>query len=78
MKLDEQQLTNLLLALAQTEDVELNCDECLAKTAEYAECELTGKTPLEALEKVRQHLAICQDCREEYLALLSALDSLAS
>jgi uncharacterized protein with PIN domain len=78
MKLDEQQLTGLLLLLAQTEEVELTCDECFARTAEYAEHELTGKTPHEALEKVRQHLAICPDCREEYLGLLNAIRSLVS
>ena len=78
MKLDEQQLTGLLLLLAQTEGTELNCDECLAMTAAYAEHELTGKTPQEAHEKVRQHLAICPDCKEEYLALLHAIDGLTS
>jgi uncharacterized protein with PIN domain len=66
-----------LPALAQTEEIELNCDECLVKIAEYAEHELTGKTPHEALEKISQHLAICHDCREEYLALLNAINSLA-
>ena len=78
MKLDEQQLTGLLLLLAQTEEIELNCDECLAKTAQYAEYELTGKTPQEAFEKVRHHLAICPDCREEYIALLNAISSMVS
>ena len=77
MKLDEQQMTGLLRVLMRTEEIELDCDECLAKVAEYAECELADKTPHEALEKVSQHLEVCSDCREEYRTLLNAIRSLA-
>lgn len=75
MKLDEQRLTDLLRLLGQTEENELN--GCLAVVAKYAECELAGKTPHEALHQVRQHLAICADCREEYAALLDAIRGMA-
>lgn len=77
MKLDEQRLTDLLRLLEQTEENELNCDGCLAAVAKYAECELAGKTPDEALHQVSQHLAICADCREEYAALLNAIRGMA-
>ena len=73
MKLDADELAVLLNALALTRDDELNCDECLAVVARFVESELSGKTPAEAFERVRQHLAICADCREEYEALLAAI-----
>jgi len=73
MKLTDQQLGKLLRTLASTQDTELNCDECLASVATYAEIQLSGKTPNEAIDKVQQHLDVCTDCQEEYHALLMAI-----
>ena len=76
MKLEEQQLLNLLHTLERTQDEEWDCDQCLSAVAAYAENELAGKTPTEALAHVEQHLSICPDCREEYRALLRALQGI--
>jgi uncharacterized protein with PIN domain len=73
MKLDDRQLENLLRTLAVTHNLEIDCGECLATVSAYAENELAGKTPGEALARVQQHLSVCADCREEYHALLKAL-----
>jgi len=73
MKLNANELAALLEAIAVTQEEELDCDGCLALVGRFAEAELSGKTPTEAVQVVRQHLAICGDCREEYETLLVAL-----
>lgn len=73
MTLDDKQLGDLVRTLVRTEDVELNCEDCLATVAAYAESELSGKTPTEALQRVEQHLTVCADCQEEYRALLEVI-----
>jgi hypothetical protein len=73
MRLDEYQLSNLMRAVALTQDTELNCDGCLERLSAYAEAELLGKAAIDAFEQVRQHLALCTDCQEEYAALLQAI-----
>lgn len=78
MKLDHHQLGNLLRTLAMTADVEIDCDDCLATVAAYAESELAGKTPGEAFTQLQQHLGVCEDCREEYQALLEAMRGIDS
>ncbi|WP_047495474.1 hypothetical protein [Terriglobus sp. TAA 43] len=77
MKLDERQLSDLLRTLTLTENAELNCEECLAAVAAYAESELAGKTPTEAFHQVQQHLKVCADCNEEYRALLEAIQGIS-
>lgn len=73
MTLDADELGRLLSAVALTRDTELDCDACLSEVGRFAEAELAGKRPDDALERVHQHLAICADCREEYEALLLAM-----
>jgi hypothetical protein len=73
VKLSEQELSLLLNALALTREDELNCDECLAMLAQFAEREVSGEADLEILQRVRHHLLICTDCREEHDALLKGL-----
>jgi uncharacterized protein with PIN domain len=75
MKLNQEELSALLGLLTLTRDSELNCEECLTLVSRFAESELTGKTPDQAMDRVRQHLSVCADCREEYQALLLPLRS---
>ncbi len=73
MPLNDEQIDGLMKLIGLTRERELTCDECLALVAEFAECELAGKTPREALDAVQHHLDLCFECREEYKALLAAL-----
>lgn len=73
MDLKETELEALLAVCLQTQEVELDCDECLAQAGRYAEAELAGKSAEEAFAMVRQHLAVCADCRQEYEALVAVL-----
>jgi len=76
MELNYRQIKDLMFLLSITREHELNCNECLDKVAEFAECSLAGKPMPDALEAVRHHLTLCAECREEYEALLKALNSL--
>ncbi|MBI4964500.1 MAG: hypothetical protein HY913_14575 [Desulfomonile tiedjei] len=73
MSLTFDQIKRLVQGLSMTRDHELNCNECLDKMAEFAECELTSKPIPDSLEAVQHHLNICGECDEEYEALLTAL-----
>lgn len=75
MSLSKSEIAQLLKLIGQTEDHELNCEECLALVAEFAESQLSGKSVSAGLQAVDQHLAVCTECREEYEALRKTLDS---
>lgn len=78
MALDKQQLKSLLSSVAKTRDAEIDCDECLAGMAEFAELELLGSEVPEALRSIRNHIEICPECTEEYEVLLSVLAEASS
>ena len=52
---------------------EMSCAECYAKVDRLAELVLDGKDTVSLMPGVHDHLAHCQECREEFQALLSAL-----
>jgi len=76
MKLSLDILKKLLRAIQMTRPDEISCDECFAKMQTFAEMELAGKSPSQAMPLVEDHLKKCNDCREEYQALLIALKEL--
>lgn len=73
MPLSKQEIDGLMHLISLTKDDEINCEECLAQVAEFAERELAGKPIPEALSAVQHHLAVCAECHEEYEALQQAL-----
>jgi len=73
MPLSNKELEELLRVVGLTNDKEINCEQCLALVAQFAEHELAGKSVTEGLKVVEQHLSICSECREEYEALQRAL-----
>lgn len=73
MALSKKELDNLLHLIGLTRDREINCEQCQALVAEFAERQLEGKTIPEGLEAVEHHLDVCAECREEYGLLQEAL-----
>ncbi len=69
----KEEIENLLRLVSLTNDAELNCEECLALVAEFAEQHLAGKSVSSGLEAVERHLDICDECREEFEALKKTL-----
>jgi hypothetical protein len=69
MPLSKDQIDALLRLVGVTEEVELNCDQCLSLVAEFAEQQLRGQSIRTGLQAVQQHLSVCSECREEFEAL---------
>ncbi len=77
MPLSKEEIDSLLRLVGHTEDAEINCEQCLALVAEFAEQQLTGKSIHEGLKAVEQHLSVCAECRDEYEALRRTLDDIS-
>lgn len=73
ISLSKNEIAELMRLVVETRDVEINCEQCLALVAEYAERQLVGKSNDAALKSVEHHLTICAECREEYNALRATL-----
>jgi hypothetical protein len=70
-------LRNLLQLVATTQEREINCDEVFALLDQFVEVVRSGENDRPFMPPVRQHLAMCPDCREEYEALVKALQPVA-
>ena len=76
MALSGKEIESLLRLVALTREDEIDCEQCLQVVAEFAEHELAGKSISDGLKAVEHHLAICDECRDEYLALRKTMDDL--
>ena len=74
-KSEPDRMTTLLQKLAVTEEQEISCDAVHAVLAEFAERKQQGETVGHLMPHVEQHLELCPDCREEYEALLLAIEA---
>ncbi len=76
MKLNTDILKNMLRAVIGTKDEEIGCDDCFEKLDNFIEMKLAGKSPEQAMPLVQDHLQRCKECRQEYEALIEALQNL--
>jgi len=77
MELEPATLKRMVRDVLSTRPDEIGCDECFEQLDQFVEMKLAGKNPAEAMPLVQDHLERCQDCREEFEALLTALQALA-
>jgi hypothetical protein len=80
---EQSPLRDLWRRLAETQEHELSCSECFELVSPYVDLEIAGEPAGERLPRLKQHLAQCGVCREEYetlrdLARLDADDRLPS
>jgi hypothetical protein len=73
--LDAKQIGELVKGVLTTRPDEIGCDDCFEQLDHFAELHLAGKDAAAALPLVQDHLERCQDCREEFTALLLALQA---
>lgn len=73
--LDRGDLNNLVRAVAETREREIGCDECFERMDRLAEIEFSGSDAAMAMPLVHDHLRKCEDCRDQYEALLIAIDA---
>ena len=77
MTLDLDTLKRMVHEIITTRPDEIGCDECFEQLDRFVEMTLAGKNAAEAMPLVQDHLERCDDCREEFEALLAALRALA-
>ena len=73
MKLTKDVIKKMMYSIQMTHQHELTCGECFNEVDRFAELQLAGKDPVEAMPLVQQHLDRCGNCRDESEALLEAL-----
>jgi hypothetical protein len=73
MRLEPQFLKQLVKGIASTSTEEWNCNECFDQLDIFAEMVLAGKPAAEAMPLVQDHLNRCGPCKDEFEALLDAL-----
>ena len=70
---DARELEKLVRGIAMTRSDEIACDECCERLDWFAEATTAGHGAAAAMPLVQHHLDRCEDCREEFEALLKAL-----
>ncbi len=75
--MDPDLLKQMARGVMTTRPDEIGCDECFKQVDHFVDMVLDGKDAAAALPLVQDHLNRCQDCREEYEALLAALRAVA-
>ena len=73
MQLRPNTLQRMVRNVLTTRPDEIGCDECLEQLDRFVEITLAGKNAAEAMPLVQDHLKRCDDCREEFEALLAVL-----
>jgi hypothetical protein len=66
----------LAQAVSATERDEIGCEECFAELDRFVELVREGRPAEDVMPRVQAHLERCGDCREEYEALLEALEAI--
>src|SRR5918912_4361917 len=66
---EDRQRARLLRAIQLTQNVEIDCTTCLDRVPVYVDRALSGADTARDMPDVYLHLALCQDCHEEYEAL---------
>lgn len=70
-----ERMSMLLDMLARTEPDEVACDAVAAALAEFSEMHQRGEDVQHLMPLIHKHLEMCRDCREEYEALMAALQA---
>ncbi len=73
-ELPNEAVLGFLKILESVREEEIPCDEIYSKLDEYVEREVSKKDAAQLMPLIREHLDICQECCEEYEALLDVLN----
>lgn len=65
----------LIAGVMKTQPNELDCGECFKQLDRFTELKVAGGNAADLMPLVQDHLDRCPDCREEYEALLLALQA---
>lgn len=71
-------LKELLRSILETDEFEINCEECYELLDRYAERLLEGEDPNMIMPTVKQHLRHCVCCDHELEALIIMLREISA
>ena len=71
----KRQLVGLIVT---TETDQLTCEDCFGQIGEFAEHALEGRELSDGMKVIQRHLEQCPCCKDEYEALIEALQELGS
>ena len=74
---DRERLRQLIGVIASTHEHELDCHECFELMDRFAELSLSGEPVSKLMPLVQDHLGRCASCREEYEALVAAVEGVS-
>ena len=74
MRLDRDTLKQIIHEVITTRPDEISCGQCFDHLDHFAEITLVGMNAAEAMPLVQDHLEHCRECRQEFEALLLALE----
>jgi len=75
-ELPNEAVLGFLRVLEDVRKEELSCAEIYSKLDEYVECEIGCKDAAHVMPLIREHLDICQECCDEYEALLDVVEKM--
>lgn len=75
-ELSNEAVVGFLRVLEDVRKEELSCAEIYSKLDEYVECEIGCKDAAHIMPLIREHLDICQECCDEYEALLDVVEKM--
>ncbi|GAB4450805.1 MAG: hypothetical protein OHK0041_13150 [Anaerolineales bacterium] len=75
-ELSNEAVLGFLRVLEDVRKEELSCAEIYSKLDEYVECEIGCKDAAHVMPLIREHLDICQECCDEYEALLDVVEKM--
>jgi hypothetical protein len=75
MKIKPTTIQKVIKSLSITLDKEMTCGECYQEVDKYVDMLRDGKKPSEIMPLVEHHLTLCPPCKEEFQALLTALEA---
>ena len=76
MKIETSTLKKVLKTLSITQPEEMTCNECFAEIDQYVDMLREGSSPSEVMPLVKHHITLCPPCKEEFEALLVALEAI--
>jgi hypothetical protein len=71
--LDFAKFRELAKGIVTTRPDEVDCGECFERLDRFAEMIKAGKSPTRAMPLVQDHIERCPDCKQEFVALMTAL-----
>lgn len=77
-RLSDELIRDLIRSLEDTQDDECSCGDVFALLDQYAEIQIRGEDAARLMPLLKRHIDTCNECHEEYEALLRILESSAS